>query len=97
MPNVMVALLTPTTRCRVVTLARRAKPEEICWGAARNLLTDLSCYSISVQVLRYPILAALLHGTRIVGVRQTLRRWAEGATYRPIRPGGHHVGHWPTF
>jgi len=73
MPNVMVALLTPTTRCRVVTLARRAKPDEICWGA-RNSLTDLSRYSICVQVLRYPILAALLHGTRIVGVRQTLRR-----------------------
>jgi len=27
-----------------------------------------------VQVLRSPILAALLHGSRVVGVSQTLRR-----------------------
>jgi len=40
-------------------------------------------------------LAALLHGTLVVGVSQTLWRWTEGATY--IRRGGHHVGHWPTF
>ena len=39
--------------------------------------------------------AALLHGTLVVGVSQTLRRWTEGATY--IRQGGHHVQHWPTF
>ena len=41
------------------------------------------------------VLAALLHGTLVVGVSQTLRHWTEGATY--IRQGGHHVGHWPTF
>jgi len=40
-------------------------------------------------------LAALLHGTLVVGVSQTLRRWTEGVTY--VRQGGHHVGHWPTF
>jgi len=40
-------------------------------------------------------LAALLHGTLVVGVSQTLRRWTEGATY--IRQDGHHVGYWPTF
>jgi len=44
-------------------------------------------------------LAALLHGTQVVGVSQTasakLRRWTEGATY--IRQDGHHVRHWPTF
>jgi len=39
------------------------------------------------------VLAALLHGSLVVGV--TLRRWTEGATY--IRQGGHHVGHWHTF
>ena len=43
----------------------------------------------------FHVLAALLHGTLVVGVGQTLRRWTEGATY--IRQGGHHVGHWPTF
>jgi len=43
----------------------------------------------------FRILAALLHGTLVVGISQTLRRGTEGATY--IRQGGHHVGHWPTF
>jgi len=43
----------------------------------------------------FRVLAALLHGTSIVGVSQTLRRSAEGATY--IRLGGHHVGHQPIF
>ena len=43
----------------------------------------------------FRVLAALLHGTLVVGVSQTLRRWTECATY--IRQGGHHVGHWPTF
>jgi len=51
--------------------------------------------SLCVQVLRSPILPALLHGTRVVSVNQTLRRSPEGATY--IRQGGHHVGHRPTF
>ena len=43
----------------------------------------------------FRILAALLHGTLVVGIGQTLRRWTEGATY--IRQGDHHIGHWPTF
>jgi len=43
----------------------------------------------------FRVLAALLHGTLVVGVSQTLRRWTEDVTY--IRQGGHHVGHWPTF
>jgi len=51
--------------------------------------------SLCVQVLRSPILAALLNGTRVVGVSQSLQRWAEGTTY--IRQDGHHVGHCPTF
>jgi len=52
--------------------------------------------SVCVRITRSPILAALLHGTRaLVGVSQTLWRWAEGATY--IRQGGHHVGHRSTF
>jgi len=37
------------------------------------------------------VLAALLHGTLVAGVSETLRRWTEGATY--IQQGGHHVGH----
>ena len=42
---------------------------------------------------RFRVLAALLHGTLVVGVSETLRRWTEGANY--TRQGGHHVGHWP--
>ena len=41
----------------------------------------------------FRVLAALLHGTLVVGVSQTLRRSTEGATY--VRHGGHRVG--PTF
>jgi len=36
----------------------------------------------------FRILAALLHGTLLVGVSQTLRRWTEGTTY--IRQGSPH-------
>jgi len=39
----------------------------------------------------FHVLAALLHGTLVVAVSQTLRRWTEGATYN-IRQGGHQVG-----
>ena len=38
----------------------------------------------------FRVLTALLHGTLLVGVSQTLRHWTEGATY--IHQGGHHVG-----
>ena len=65
--------------------------------------------SLRVQVLRSPILAALLHGTRAVGVSQTLRRGTtKGITELSLLvifnrgrhlyfEGGHHVGHMPTF
>ena len=43
----------------------------------------------------FRVLAALLHGTMVVGVSQTLQRLTDGATY--IRQGVHRVGHWPTF
>jgi len=43
----------------------------------------------------FRFLAALLHGTLVVGISQTLWRWTEGAAY--IRQGGRHVVHWPTF
>jgi len=41
------------------------------------------------------VLAALLHGTVVVGINKTLRHCTDGATY--IRQGGHHAGRWPTF
>jgi len=43
----------------------------------------------------FRVLAALLHGTPVLGISQTLWHWTEGATY--IQQGGHHVGHWPIF
>ena len=58
---------------------------EICWRV----------WDTPTNFNRFHVLAALLHGTLVVGVSQTLRCWTEGATY--IRQGGHHVGHWPTF
>ena len=42
----------------------------------------------------FPVLAALLYSTLVVGVSQTVALNRD-ATY--IRQGGHHVGHWPTF
>ena len=41
----------------------------------------------------FRVLAALLHGTPVVGVSQTLRRWTEVTSC--IRQGDHHVGRWP--
>jgi len=39
----------------------------------------------------FRVLAALLHGSQVVGVSQTLRHWTEGTTY--VRQGVHHVAH----
>jgi len=40
--------------------------------------------------LVFRVLAALLHGTQVVGVSRTLRRWTEDTTY--VRQGDHHAG-----
>ena len=61
--------------------------------------------SLCVQVLHSPtcILAVLLHGSRAVGVSETLRRGTRNGitelsqTVPPICPGGQGVGHRPTF
>jgi len=58
---------------------------EICWRV----------WVIPANFNGFRVLAALLHGTPVVGISQTLLHLTEGATY--IRQGGHHVGHWPTF
>jgi len=58
---------------------------EICWRV----------WGTPVNFSGFRFLAALLHYTLVVGVRQTLRHWTEGATY--IRQGSHHVGYWPPF
>jgi len=58
---------------------------EICWRV----------WGTPANFNGFRVLAALLHGTLVVGVSQTLRRWTEGATY--ILQGSHQVRHWPTF
>jgi len=63
-----------------------------------GLLTAEICWQVwgtTANFNGFRVLAALLHGTLVVGVSQTLRRWTEGATY--IQQGDHHVRHWPTF
>ena len=58
---------------------------EICWRV----------WGTPANFNGFRVSAALLHGTVVVGVSQTLRHRTEGATY--IRQGGHHVGQWPHF
>jgi len=65
--------------------------------------------SVCIQVLRSPILAALMHGTRAVVVSQTLRHGTKNGirellllvTFNRGRhlysQGGHHIGHRPRF
>jgi len=43
----------------------------------------------------FRVLTALLHGSLVVGINQTLQHWTEGATY--VWQGGHHIGHCLTF
>jgi len=45
--------------------------------------------SLYVQVLRSPILAALLHGTPAAGISQTLRRGIQGMELRNFHRGRH--------
>jgi len=60
----------------------------------------LPVWGTPVNFNGFRILAALLHGTQVVSVSQTLRHWTEGV-FRGcrgyVRQGDHHVGHWPTF
>jgi len=61
-----------------------------------GLLTAEICWQVwgtPANFNDFRVLAALLHGTLVVGVSQTLQRWTEGTTY--IWQGDHHVGHWP--
>jgi len=44
---------------------------EICWRV----------WGTPANFNRFRVLAALLHGTLVVGVSQTLRRWTDDATY----------------
>ena len=65
--------------------------------------------SLCVQVLRSPVLSALLHGTGALGVSQTLRRGTRNGIMEVLlliifsrvrhlySDSGHHVGRRPTF
>jgi len=65
--------------------------------------------SLCVQVLRFPVLAALLQGTGAVGVSQSLRHDTRNGIielslliiinrgHHLYSEGSHHVGHRPTF
>jgi len=66
----------------------------VVWHRCGHLISS-GVWGTPANFNGFHVLAALLHGTLVVGVSQTLRRWTEGATY--IRQGSHHVGHWPTF
>jgi len=55
----------------------------------------LPVWDTSANFNGFRVLAALLHGSQVVSVSQTLRRSTQGATY--VRQGDHQVGHWPTF
>jgi len=57
--------------------------------------TGLPVWGTPANFNGFRVLAALLHGSQVVGVSQTLQRSTDGATY--IRQGGRHVGHWPTL
>jgi len=81
--NLLNSNVSPTCPYNMVHFS--ALVAEICWRV----------WDTSANFKTFRVLAALLHGTLVVGISQTLRRWTEGATY--IRQGGHHVGHWPTF
>jgi len=62
----------------------------VSWASILYILFRGSCpvtefcqvqHALCIQDLRSPVLAALLHGSLVVGVSQTLRHWTEGATY----------------
>ena len=51
------------------------------YGELGPLAADPVVWGIPANFTGFRVLAALLHGTPVVGVSQTLRRWTEGATY----------------
>jgi len=75
--------VSPTCPHNTVNFGRLAG--EICWRV----------WGTPAHFIGFRVLVALLHGSLIVGISQTLWRWTEGATY--IRQGGYHIGHWSTF
>jgi len=94
--------------CRAISSKLRQESEKllsrnISSTCLRNMVnfgplaaeTDPVVWGTPANFNGFSVLAALPHGTPVLGGSQTLRRCTEGATY--IRQGGHYVGHWPTF
>ena len=87
----------------VSTIGKNLLSSNICSRCPHNMVSfgllvaeiDPVVWGTPANFNRFRVLAVLLHGSRVVSVSQTLRRWTEGATY--IRQGDRHVGHWPTF
>ena len=81
--NLLNSNTSPTCPYNMVNYGQlAAEIGSLVWGTPANFKFN-----------GFRVLAALLQGTLVVGVSQTLRCWTEGATY--IRQGDHHVGHWP--
>jgi len=81
--NLLNNNISPTRRHNMVNFGLlAAEILSLVWGTPANFNG-------------FRVLSALLHGTVVVGVSQTLRLCTEGATC--IRQGGHHVEHWPTL
>jgi len=73
--NLLNSSISPTCPHNMVNFSPIAA-EILVWGTPANFIG-------------FRVLAALLHGTLVVGVGQTLQHWEEGTTC--IRQGGHHV------
>jgi len=78
--NLLNSNISPTCPYNMVNFGPLTA--EVCWRV----------WDISANFNGFRVLAALLHGTLLVGVSQTA-----ALNKRPIRQGGHHFGHWPTF
>jgi len=95
------------SRCLAISCAGTLYPVYTFLGALAEFCQVQN--SLCIQVSRSAILAASLHGTRAVGVSQTLWRGTRsGITELSLlvifnrgrhlySEGGHHVGHRPTF
>ena len=71
---------------------RKKSPKIAIWPPSHNFV---GLYLRNPATFnRFRVLAALLHGSQVVSVGQTLRRWTEGATYvRAGRPSSWALAH----
>jgi len=80
MMMMMMMMINTSSRCPDNMVNIGLLTAEICWRI----------WGTPADFNGFRVLAALMHGTLVVGVSQTLRRGTEGATY--IWQGDHHVG-----